>query len=66
MSMTREEAVNVLYTLINSGVLDEELEESLGEIAENICDNSFEACDGTPYCEDCIFKKMNGDVENGV
>ncbi len=56
MSMTREEAVNVIYTLINSGVLDSELEESLGEIAEHICDNDFEKCEGSPYCEDCVFK----------
>jgi hypothetical protein len=54
--MTREEAVNVLYTLINSGVLDEELEESLGEIATHICNNDFEKCKGNPYCEGCVFK----------
>lgn len=56
MSMTREEAVNVLYTLVNSGVLDEEIEESLGDIANHICNNDFEECKGNPYCEGCIFK----------
>lgn len=66
MSMTREEAVNVLATLVNSGVLDPELEESLNEIAQNICNDSFVSCEGTPYCEDCIFKNMNGVVENGI
>ena len=56
MSMTREEAVNVLYSLINSGVLDEEIEESLGDIANHICNNDFEECKGNPYCQGCIFK----------
>ena len=56
MSMTREDAVHVLYTLINSGVLDTELEESLNEIATHICNNDFENCKGNPYCENCIFK----------
>ena len=56
MSMTREEAVNVLYTLVNSGVLDSELEESLTDIATHICNDDFEECKGNPYCEGCIFK----------
>ena len=54
--MTREEAVHLLYTLINSGVLDPELEDSLNEIANHICHNDFEACGGNPYCEGCVFK----------
>ena len=54
--MTREEAVHLLYTLINSGVLDPELEEGLNEIASHICYNDFEKCEGNPYCEGCVFK----------
>lgn len=54
--MTREEAVNVLQTLVNSGVIDPELEESLNEISNHICNDDFEDCKGSPYCEGCIFK----------
>lgn len=39
--MTREEAKLVLYELINSGILEEELENKLIEIAECICISNF-------------------------
>ena len=58
MSMTREEAVTVLYTLVNSGILDSELEESLNDIATHICNDDFEECKGNPYCEGCVFKEL--------
>ena len=34
--ITRDEAINILYTLVNSGILSETLEEKLREIADNI------------------------------
>lgn len=55
--MTREEAKHVLYQLINSGILDSELEEKLTEVAEHICANDFEGCTGTEYCLECQFLK---------
>ena len=42
--MTREEAIKTLYKVINSGIIDMELEEELNEIANCIEDDSFE-CD---------------------
>lgn len=46
--MTRYEAKNVIYTVINSGILDFELESDLTEVANCICDDSFEEC--PKYC----------------
>ena len=57
MVVTRKDAVETLHKLINSGILDMELELKLGEIAEHICANDFEACDGDPDCEGCMFLK---------
>jgi len=51
--MTREEAKNIIYTIINSGIIDTELEEALEDVANTICDDSFEKCEGTEYCEGC-------------
>lgn len=53
--MTREEAKQVIYQLINSGILSEELESKLDEVVEHICADKFEKCDGTPYCGECRF-----------
>jgi len=51
--MTREEAKAIIYTVINSGIIDTELEESLEEVANTICDDSFAKCKGSEYCEGC-------------
>ena len=53
--MTREDAKQIIYQLINSGILSEELEEKLEEVAKHICANDFEKCNGTPYCKDCQY-----------
>jgi hypothetical protein len=42
--MTRFEAMNVIYAVINSGIIEEELEEDLVEVVNCICDNKFEIC----------------------
>ena len=56
-TMTREEAKAVIETLINSGILDEHVEQSLVEIADHICKDDWEPCIGTVYCEDCSNRK---------
>ena len=61
--MSRKEAKELLYRLINSGVLSEDIEESLTELAKAICENSIANCAadiecsyGTPnYCDGCEF-----------
>ena len=55
--MSREEAKLLVYQLINSGILDSELESKLTELAEHICKNDFDKCTGTEYCENCQFRK---------
>lgn len=59
--MTRREASEMLYKIINSGIIDGDLEEQLQDIAENICGDCFEECDGdgfdSCYCEGCIHLK---------
>lgn len=40
--MTREEAVRIIYQLINSAILDTDLEDELAEVANCIEENSFE------------------------
>ena len=40
--MTRQEAIETLYQVINSGIIDIELEAKLEEIADCIEDNYFE------------------------
>lgn len=42
--MTRQEAMEAIYEVINSGILYEELEDKLTEVVEHICDNDFEIC----------------------
>lgn len=54
--MTREEAVQLLFQLTNSGILSEELEEQLGDLANRICQNHFEKCIGNDYCGDCQYR----------
>ncbi len=55
--MTREEAKMILFKLINSGILDDELEEKLSELADHICADDFKDCVGDEYCEGCKFKQ---------
>lgn len=59
--MTRREAKETIYKVINSGILSDELEQELTEVANHICDNEFEKCNGNDfdscYCEDCKFLK---------
>jgi len=39
--ITRQEAINVLYQIMNSGIIDEELEDALQEIANCIEDENY-------------------------
>lgn len=59
--MTRQQAKEIIYKVINSGILSIELEEELTEVANGICDDSFEQCNGADfdccYCEDCKHLK---------
>ena len=59
--MSRKEAKELLYKLINSGVFSENIEEALTELASAICENSLANCAadiecsyGAPnYCDGC-------------
>lgn len=42
--MTRYEAKMAIWEVINSGILNMELEGDLTEVVNCICDNSFELC----------------------
>ena len=61
--MSRKEAKELLYKLINSGVFSEDIEEALTELANAICENSLANCAadmecsyGAPnYCDDYEF-----------
>lgn len=56
--MTRNEAVMVIYEVINSGIISEELEQELTDVAHSICSNSFSDCEQTsPHCEGCENRK---------
>lgn len=57
--MTRYEAREAIYEVINSGILNEELEERLTEVAECICDNDFETCP-----QDCLRYCKKDECEN--
>ena len=52
--MTRLEAKTTLLEIINSGIINEELEERLNEIVNSLCADDYEPCyDRTIYCEGC-------------
>lgn len=52
--MTREKAQNIIYKIINSGIVSEEIEEELNELANTICYGEFEKCESiSPYCTEC-------------
>ena len=40
--MTRQEAIQIVYQIINTGILDIDLEDELVEVCNCIEDNSFE------------------------
>lgn len=42
--MTRYEAINVIFQIINSGILHDEIEEELNGVVNCICENGFEQC----------------------
>ena len=42
--MNRYEAVHAIYEIINSGILREDVEDKLTEIADCICEEGFEPC----------------------
>ena len=52
--MTRAEASKLIYEIINSGIVSEEIEEGLNELVNTICYGEFEDCEETsPYCDGC-------------
>lgn len=57
--MTRREAANVLYSLINSNVIHDEICDQLNEVANCICYDAFDQCenesDMTHDCASCRF-----------
>lgn len=63
--MTRNEAVQAIYEVINSGIIDAELEETLTEVCSRICEDDWEKCEvdercanGLPnYCEGCPYQE---------
>ena len=55
--MTRAEASEIIYKIINSGIVSDEIEEELTELANTLCYGEFEECSETsPYCEGCIHQ----------
>ena len=40
--MTKQEAIKIIYQIINTGILDIDLEDELVEVCNCIEDNSFE------------------------
>lgn len=40
--MTKQEAIRIIYQIINTGILDIDLEDELVEVCNCIEDNSFE------------------------
>lgn len=42
--MKRYEAKAAIYEVVNSGIIDSELEDKLTEIASHICDDEWEDC----------------------
>lgn len=56
--MTRRDAVDIIYHLIGSDILDPHEERVLSELADTLCDGEFEPCrdeDADEYCEDCPY-----------
>ena len=64
--MTRKEAVEAIYNVINSGIIDDELNDQLTEVCNCLCGHSeFDKCKIDPrcksgypnYCEGCPHLK---------
>lgn len=52
--MTRSQAQHIIYEIINSGIVSEEIEDGLNDLANVLCFGEFEECEETsPYCENC-------------
>ena len=65
--MTRKEAINVIYEVINSGIISEEIEDNLQKIINCICEDDFDDCEAdcdTVYCEGCPFLKNNEEEDD--
>lgn len=64
--MTRIEASHIIYEIINSGIISEELEDNLQDIANTICEDSFEKCPSecSIYCEGCKFMEKEKNKKN--
>lgn len=62
--MTRTEARAVIYKVVNSGILDIDLEGDLTEVANHICDDGWENCTVQTYqfeCVECKHSDIGGD-----
>jgi len=46
VNRTRYEAADVIYEIINSGIIDNLLADDLTNVVNCICENSFEKCPG--------------------
>lgn len=60
--MTRDDAIHIIYEIINSGIITEELSDDLTKVCNHICNDDFEMCEYPPeghtnYCEGCKFQK---------
>lgn len=59
--MTRAEASKLIYEIINSGIVSDEIEQGLTELANILCYGEFEKCDeSSPYCDNC--KHLGGTI----
>lgn len=64
--MTRQEAIEAIYDVINSGIIDSELEEDLTEVCNHICADDFDKCqcDESGDCCECKFIICNHDCDD--
>lgn len=49
--MTRKQATEILFRLINSGILSEDVENELQTLANVICQGEFDKCEVDPRCK---------------
>lgn len=63
--MTSYEATNAIYEIINSGIISEEVETALTEVADCICEKGFDKCPAEclRYCK--LDECPNVDVCHG-
>lgn len=59
--MTRKEAVETIYKVINSGIIDIELEEELTDVCNHICSGNFENCEIEECDCDCYGCRFSGE-----